>query len=1519
MRKAMKQAVAFVLCAVMILGTMGLTRIQAAGGTKTDSTSQISVDTGKYVYANSDTVTYVPAGYTYVYTDADGQIYTRQAAENTYVSARTLTSSEAEALSALSGGESGYMTAENGNVLKCVEFDAAEAAAYSQAVQEILGDASTDKGEKISLLAEPYAPSDPVKVMITFETSPVIAMESMSVSIGEKLGEKELSAMKAMVKEQTASVRSISRTLGYDIQVTDHFTLLTNAVSATVQYQDLATINNMPGVKKAYLMPMYSVPDINAATVSDAADIAPNLKYAGPTMGANDAWELGYAGEGMTVAVIDTGLCFENPSFAIEPADPEAVAFQKADIEAILKENVLHAEELTEGLEASDVYYSSKIPYGYNYADGEANFGSDDDTMFGHGSHVAGIVAGNLPEDAKEEFDMDQMGIAPEAQLIIMKVFDMNGNCYFDYLIAAIEDAIILGVDCANLSLGSSCGPMYYEGVTEVYDAAYEAGINVVVSAGNDAFTGYGSFWGDNMVESGSVSTGTLGMPGTFDSVLTVASAENSFVISFAPGISWPMEGGYRGLIGYAECEDVPEGKGFQEALAGSELEITESFSDSKDKLVLVPFEGGSADQIAAQAAASGAAGVLLYDPAPEEGEEYTYIAFTLSQYDVPMASTCAEEIAFMKQSVSGKVRVDDSWNPSEVAGEMSSFSSWGPTDGLTLKPEITGIGGNVFSAYYGEYFAIASGTSMSSPAVAATAALVRQYLKELGYPEADIPHAVNCLLMSTATPILDEEHGTYYAVRRQGAGMANAANAIAANAFIRVDGTNKAKFELGDDPKRTGQYELKFEVVNFGDTDQSYTLDATVLGQIAQGGQIKNGQVTYLVYDYMKELTAKVTTDAADGKITVPAKGAVEVSLQIALSEADKNYMEERFPYGSYVEGFVQLHNDTGVSLSAPFLAFYGDFGEGPILEEGTYETLLGGEHSYYTADQFHNSIWSFVPLYDQEGLEFVTEKVYLGDTSAHGFNKIPANASGGMKDLPFFSINAGISPNGDFNRDAFEMGLGLKRNAKGIHYTVTNVDTGEVIFEQTTEEPVGKTYFSDTYGQAMYGGIYSTDMLSYEWLYPLVETEWNSYYDTSSCLLEENTLVQIRAEVIPEYESATLNANDSVEFTLYIDVTAPFSSASCFNICTESETFDFGDGEQTVNMYKINAKPDEYWFVDYTVEGILTYEEGDGWGGMVFTSVYASNQPAHGDVGEGAFGTSDFNVNSKYFTMAYDYAGNSFAMEVYGGKCLLDYVDLTPDSAIIQVGETVTIQNTADTDLGTTLDWSSSDDSVAEIVESDNGSCIVKGLSAGLVTIHGGFGDYTDEVQLLVVDPTLTDSFKDIAGHWAEEEIVQAINAGLFQGVEANVFSPNTNMTRAQLVTVLYRLDGAPEVEGTNPFQDVIAGKWYTDAVIWASENGIVNGKTAEIFDPNAPLTREQFAAILYRYAVWKGRDVSTTSDLAAFTDANKTHDYAKEAMAWAVGSGLIKGTTANTLSPTGTATRAQGATILMRFLFQ
>ena len=175
----------------------------------------------------------------------------------------------------------------------------------------------------------------------------------------------------------------------------------------------------------------------------------------------------------------------------------------------------------------------------------------------------------------------------------------------------------------------------------------------------------------------------------------------------------------------------------------------------------------------------------------------------------------------------------------------------------------------------------------------------------------------------------------------------------------------------------------------------------------------------------------------------------------------------------------------------------------------------------------------------------------------------------------------------------------------------------------------------------------------------------------------------------------------------------------------------------------------------------------------------------------------------------------------------------------------------------------------------------------------------------------------FPDVAeGDWFYDAVRYAYETGLMDGVGDNLFAPNSETTRAQLVTILYRLEGEPEVSGTSGFTDVEADTWYTDAVAWAAANGIVNGVSETEFAPGTDITREQLATILFRYAEAKGYDVSARADLSAYPDADQIQSYAAESVAWAVAEGLIQGFEDNTLRPAGNATRAQIATILMRF---
>ena len=175
----------------------------------------------------------------------------------------------------------------------------------------------------------------------------------------------------------------------------------------------------------------------------------------------------------------------------------------------------------------------------------------------------------------------------------------------------------------------------------------------------------------------------------------------------------------------------------------------------------------------------------------------------------------------------------------------------------------------------------------------------------------------------------------------------------------------------------------------------------------------------------------------------------------------------------------------------------------------------------------------------------------------------------------------------------------------------------------------------------------------------------------------------------------------------------------------------------------------------------------------------------------------------------------------------------------------------------------------------------------------------------------------FTDVPqGHWAGDAVQYVYENNLMGGTDSTTFSPNATTTRGMIVTVLYRLTGEPASGTASQFTDVAAGAWYAKAVAWAASRDIVNGTSATTFSPNSPITREQLAAILYRYAAYKGCEVSQRGDLTQFVDAGQIHTYAREALSWANRMELIQGKGKGILDPRGLAARAQVAAMLQRF---
>lgn len=253
---------------------------------------------------------------------------------------------------------------------------------------------------------------------------------------------------------------------------------------------------------------------------------------------------------------------------------------------------------------------------------------------------------------------------------------------------------------------------------------------------------------------------------------------------------------------------------------------------------------------------------------------------------------------------------------------------------------------------------------------------------------------------------------------------------------------------------------------------------------------------------------------------------------------------------------------------------------------------------------------------------------------------------------------------------------------------------------------------------------------------------------------------------------------------------------------------------------------------------------------------------------------------------------------------------ISVSPSRA--ERGDTVTI--TIDPEEGYELDSLTVRDSRGNRidVERQSDTRYTFEMPSGRVTVDASFTEVAETPET----PDQIGSFTDVdTDDWFADAVQYMLYNGMMNGVTDTTFGPGTTTTRGMIVTILYRLEGEPDTTASS-FTDAASGMYYADAVAWAQANSIVTGITETIFAPDQAITREQMAAILYRYAQYKGYDVTASNDLSSYTDASRISAYATTAMQWANAEGLITGNTSTTINPTGNATRAEVATILMRF---
>ena len=265
---------------------------------------------------------------------------------------------------------------------------------------------------------------------------------------------------------------------------------------------------------------------------------------------------------------------------------------------------------------------------------------------------------------------------------------------------------------------------------------------------------------------------------------------------------------------------------------------------------------------------------------------------------------------------------------------------------------------------------------------------------------------------------------------------------------------------------------------------------------------------------------------------------------------------------------------------------------------------------------------------------------------------------------------------------------------------------------------------------------------------------------------------------------------------------------------------------------------------------------------------------------------------------------SSNDYSITVDAGR----HGDVTVRPSRAEQGETVTI--TVEPDTGYELDE-------LIVTDSDGDEISVRSRGNGRYTFEMPRGRVTVEATFVAVEDSGL-PFLDVASDaWYYDAVAYVYENGMMNGTSSNVFSPNATTTRGMIVTMLYRLEGEPRVSGTSTFDDVANGMYYADAIAWAAGNDIVTGYDETTFGPNDAIAREQMAAILYRYAQYKGYRTTASADLSGYVDAGDVSSYALSALQWASAEGLVTGTSSTALTPGGSATRAQVATIFMRFM--
>ncbi len=683
--------------------------------------------------------------------------------------------------------------------------------------------------------------------------------------------------------------------------------------------------------------------------------------------------------------------------------------------------------------------------------------------------------------------------------------------------------------------------------------------------------------------------------------------------------------------------------------------------------------------------------------------------------------------------------------------------------------------------------------------------------------------------------------------------------------------------------------------------------------------------------------------TDVTDGFALAIGETA-KITVDIQLDDDIKAYFDETFPNGNFVEGFVcfnDVENDAGeviyydedyyaykldetgayqvddwddyavitdddgnkiyydgdladlspyayYTTHATLLAYYGDWTDGDVLEATDFRDYNDAEYWVNTtaADEDGNTYAD----YGYTGLDLLD---YYTSPNM-GYTVV---FSDGMPDslvwylgdnlydyVPFYEEHINFTTDDNDADGYYANGFYLEpyqlRNCRHLIMTVTDAKTGEVYFVDDTEY-LPKAYFdTDNAAWAAAGAFY-----------------WDGT-DKDGNFVPSGTLVNVKFDAVLPYGET--EKEDVWSFDALVDSTAPVIESAKYDAKAKTVTVTAKDESYLADILIYAVESDESLAL-YDVVGFSSDVAGES-----FTATFDVSKLLDYGYEAVAVGALDYATNEKnaVVLLSCEHA-NTEVRDAADASCTED--GYTGDTYCLDCGEKI---------------------AEGEVIPAPGHTPAEAVKENEVPATYSKAGSYDEVVycsvckaelsrETRIVDPIgygkcYVEKFTDCPAPWYHEAVDFMVDAKLMNGVSEGKFDPNGTMTRGMIVTVLYRMAGSPEVEAPSTFKDVEAGKWYADAIAWAQKNEVVNGYSADKFGPNDPVTREQIATILYRY---ENMPEAKEADMSKFSDTAKISAYAKDAMTWAVGEGILSGDNGK-LKPTDNATRAEFACMIMRY---